>query len=144
MQKFSDGPIIYVNDDDDDHFLFREIVTGLGYATMIRPFWDGEDALKYLRDTSEKPLLVLCDISMPRMSGLELRKQIDQSEYLRQKAIPFVFFTTEASPVVVKQAYEGTIQGFHTKEVLIEEYKQQIQLIVTYWQTCRHPGNLTW
>lgn len=144
MQKFSDGPIVYVNDDDDDQLLFYEIATGLGYRDLVRPFLSGEEVLNYLQHTTDKPLLILCDVNMPRMSGLELRTHIDQSEYLRQKSIPFLFFTTEASPAVVRQAYEGTIQGFHTKEVLIDDFRQQVQLIIAYWQTCRHPNNLLW
>lgn len=144
MQKFSDGPVVYVNDDEDDQFLFREVVTQLGYKNQIHSFLNGEDLLDYLCTTTDQPLLILCDINMPRMSGLEVRACIDQSKYLRQKSIPFLFFTVEAIPAVVKQAYERTIQGFHTKEALIDDYKQQIQLIISYWQTCHHPNESIW
>lgn len=89
----------------------------------------------------EQPLIILRDINMPLMNGLELRNRIDADTYLQTKTIPFVFYTTSASSEIVKQAYEGSIQGFHQKAGQFEALKQQLELLVTYWQNCLHPNS---
>ena len=137
----TDGPIVYIDDDDDDHFLFEQTLKTLGLTNEVRPFFDGREALHYLENTLERPLLILCDLNMPIMNGLELRQNIDENEYLKQKSIPFVFYTTAAGPEQVRKAYEGTIQGFHAKAQDLAEYRAQINLIVNYWKSCLHPNS---
>ncbi|GAB4023075.1 response regulator [Spirosoma koreense] len=141
MISLTDGPIVYIDDDEDDQFLFERAVRELTFTNKIHFFGSGQQALDYLETTDEKPLLILCDFSMPRMSGLDLRRQINRSDYLRQKSIPFLFYTTAASPDQVRQAYETTIQGFHIKAQEFQEFKAQIHLIITYWQSCLHPNS---
>jgi CheY-like chemotaxis protein len=137
----TDGPILYINDDEDDHLLFREAINSLSLSNEIRFFVNGDEALAYLETTPENPFLILCDLIMPLRDGLELRQAIDSSDYLKQKAIPFIFFTTEASPSQVRQAYKGTIQGFHIKAPDFTRLKQQISLIIAYWHDCLHPNS---
>ncbi|MGV3557505.1 response regulator [Larkinella arboricola] len=141
MAPITDGPIVYVDDDEDDHFFLKKAIAELGLPNELRTFRDGQPVLDYLLTTHEKPLIILCDINMHRMNGLELRRQIDANEYLKQKSIPFIFFTTGAGPEQVLEAYKGNIQGFHTKASTYLQLKQQIHLIISYWQACLHPNS---
>lgn len=136
-----DGPLVYIDDDDDDRFLFDEAIRGLGFSNQIHYFASGQEALTYLKSTQEQPLLILCDLNMPVMDGLELRRVIDQSAYLKEKSIPFIYFTTAASPDQVKAAYEGDIQGFHVKAHEFDGLQKQLRLIIEYWQACLHPNS---
>ncbi|GAB3956296.1 hypothetical protein GCM10028805_45710 [Spirosoma harenae] len=141
MKALTDGPLVYIEDDEDDQFLFERAIKELNLRNQIHFFFNGQDALHYLETTEEKPLLILCDIMMPVLTGLELRQMIDQNEYLKQKAIPFIFYTTSAGPELVQQAYNGTIQGFHIKAQEYVEFKEQINLIINYWKSCLHPNS---
>lgn len=141
MVSPSDGPIVYIDDDEDDQFLFEQILKELGLANEVRSFFDGQEALYYLTTTSEKPLLILCDLNMPLMSGIELRQRINADEYLKEKSIPFVFYTTLAGPEQVRRAYSTTVQGFYAKAQELTKYKAQISLIVNYWKDCLHPDS---
>lgn len=96
--------------------------------------------LDYLRTTVEKPFIIFCDINMPMMSGLQLRQVIYNDEFLRQKSIPFVFFTTAASEEQVREAYNLTVQGFFLKPPSFEEIRKLFRLIIEYWDMCRHPN----
>jgi DNA-binding NarL/FixJ family response regulator len=78
---------------------------------------------------------------MPVMDGLELRKSIDENEYLRRKSIPFVFLTTTAGGSAVKAAFDMSVQGFFEKGSSMQEIGTMIRLIYDYWQLCRHPNN---
>jgi len=46
----------------------------------------------HLEENREEILLIICDINMPEMSGLEFKKEIEKDTYLSEKSIPFVFF----------------------------------------------------
>lgn len=137
------GPILLIEDDEDDQFLISQAVQQLAIVNPVAVFHDGQEALYYLETTQEQPFLILCDINMPRLNGLELRARINQSEYLRKKAIPFVFLTTTASAETVREAYDESVQGFYQKAVSQAGLQAQLRLIVEYWQTCLHPNRFS-
>ncbi len=135
------GPIISIDDDSDDQFLIKSMINELLPAHQILFFQNGLQAHEYLLVTQDKPFLILCDINMPVMTGLELRNIIDADPYLKKKAIPFIFLTTSDYRSFIIEAYEGTIQGYFKKEGNYEEAKKSLELIIKYWQCCRHPNN---
>jgi len=135
------GPIISIEDDTDDQYLLKSVIEEMKIPNEVRFFENGLEALRYLEVTKEQPFLILCDINMPVMNGLELRQYIDDNEYLKKKAIPFVFLSTSGNAKLVQVAYESTIQGFYKKESSFDEFRKQIELIVAYWKACLHPNN---
>lgn len=135
------GPIIIIDDDEDDREMIGAMLDELGLPNAIRYFENGSPALDYLLTTTESPLLILSDINMPMMNGLELRNNIDANPYLRRKSIPFIFLTTSDSHTLVLEAYNGTIQGYFKKCNNFEEGKTHLDLIITYWRLCLHPNN---
>lgn len=135
------GPILLIEDDEDDQLLISQAIQRLAVTNPIRIFHNGQEALDYLEKTQERPFLILCDINMPLLNGLELRAEINQKEYLRQKAIPFVFLTTTASPETIRVAYDESVQGFYQKAVSQVGLQHQLKLIIDYWQSCLHPNN---
>ena len=134
------GPIIAIEDDADNQFLLKTAITELQIDNKLIFFENGLEALIYLESTQEQPFLILCDINMPVMNGLELRERIDENVYLKRKAIPFVFLSTADNPRIVETAYDSKIQGFYKKLSNFMDYKKQINIIFDYWQHCLHPN----
>ncbi|TLV03256.1 response regulator [Dyadobacter luticola] len=134
------GPIICIEDDADDQFLVRSVIEELEIPNKLLFFGNGLEALLHLETTNEQPFLIICDINMPIMNGLELRGRIDQNDYLRKKSIPFVFLSTADNPMVIEAAYDSTIQGFFKKESSFDELKRRVKIIYDYWQCCLHPN----
>lgn len=135
------GPIISIEDDADDQFLIKSVIDELDIANELLFFSNGVEALLYLETTRDQPFLIICDINMPVMNGLELRERIDKNEYLRRKSIPFVFLSTADNPLVIETAYSSTIQGFFKKENSFEDLKERIRVIYNYWSYCLHPNH---
>ena len=135
------GPIICIDDDDDDQHLLAVAIKELQVSNELHFFSDGETALEFLKITPLKPFLILCDINLPRMNGIELQKRLNENEYLRKKSIPFLFVTTAASSALVKTAYDVTVQGYLKKLHTFNELKEQLKLIIAYWSACLHPNN---
>lgn len=131
--------IVIVDDDHDDQFLLKKVCENLAVPYDLLFFDDGREVLKYLRETAEKPFLIISDINMPVMNAFQLQQEIHKDEVLREKSIPFVFFSTAASPSQIREAYRLTIQGFFIKETSMSKIEETMKLIINYWEKCRHP-----
>lgn len=134
------GPIIMIEDDQDDQDTFRDVFNDLNYKNEIIFFEDGELALEYLIKTSAEPFIIFSDINMPKLSGMELREKVHQNEDLRIKSIPYLFFSTNAEQKHVIDAYSKSIQGFFIKPSNYSDIKETIKSIVEYWQKCVSPN----
>lgn len=77
------GAIIIIEDDADDQIILNEIFEELNYDNQIIFFKDSEEALEFLQNTKIEPFIVLSDINMPRLNGMELREKIHNSENCR-------------------------------------------------------------
>jgi len=133
------GPILIVDDDDDDHYILKRVCEKLGVTTPVLFFTDARKALDHLRSTDETPFLILSDVNMPVVNGLDLKKSIDDDPFLRSKAIPFIFFSTSAMSSIVSDAFGMSAQGFFTKGQSLDELEQTLRIIFEYWSRCERP-----
>jgi CheY-like chemotaxis protein len=134
------GPIIIIEDDIDDQEILTDIFKELNYDNKLIFFGDSVQALEYLTHTDIEPFLVISDINMPRLSGMELREKIINNEDLRLKSIPYLFFSTTAEQQHVIDAYSRSIQGFFVKPNNYDKLKKIMVKIVEYWQECESPN----
>ncbi|HMK02722.1 MAG TPA: response regulator [Ferruginibacter sp.] len=134
------GPIIIIEDDRDDQEVIGKLFKEFDYVNDIIFFTEGEKALDYLTTTDIEPFIILSDINMPKLNGIELREKIHTNEDLRIKCIPYLFFTTTAEQKHVVDAYSKSVQGFFVKPASIEKLKHSLKVIVEYWQECESPN----
>ena len=134
------GPIIIIEDDMDDQDILADIFKELKLDNKLIFFGDSEQALEYLTGTGIEPFLVLSDINMPKLNGMELREKVHNNEDLRLKSIPYLFFSTSAEQRHVIDAYSRSIQGFFIKPNNYDKLKSTIIKIVEYWQECVSPN----
>lgn len=135
------GPIIIVDDDQEDQEMLAEVIKMNGISNELKFFADGDEALQYLSTTDDNPFLIICDINMPVMNGLELRNNINANPHIVKKSIPFIYYTTHAEKHAVEKAYDMAVQGFFQKPGTIEEMKKLLQMMIGYWSMCHHPNN---
>lgn len=134
------GPIVIIEDDVDDQDILINIFKELNYNNKLIFFGDSLLALEYLTITDTEPFIVLSDINMPKLNGMELREKIHNNEDLRMKSIPYIFFSTIAEQKHVIEAYSKSIQGFFVKPGNYDKLKKVIVKIVEYWQECQSPN----
>jgi CheY-like chemotaxis protein len=137
------GPIIIVEDDKDDQEIYSDAITEIGIPNEIRFFGDGKTALHYLITTKEQPFIILCDVNMPVMTGLELKEKIQQDDYLRNKGIPFIFISTNATANAVLKAHRLSVQGYFQKPYHYEAIKEMLEKLFDYWELCKHINNIS-
>ncbi|MCF0051123.1 response regulator [Dyadobacter sp. LJ53] len=135
------GDIIIIEDDPDDRFMLEEVFNILDFPNKRKYFDDGSAALEYLESTNDLPFLILSDVNMPKLGGLELRKKLYTDARLNLRCIPYLFFSTSIDQSAVIEAYSMSAQGFFVKPVKFEELRDTIKLIVDYWKKCAAPNN---
>lgn len=134
------GPIICIEDDPDDQYLIAQIIHEMHIPNRLVFFSNGLEALHYFETAQEQPFLILCDINMPLMNGLELRRQLIESESLQRRTIPFVFLSTAATSKTLQIAYDEMVQGYFKKGSTYPELQTQLRCIITYWKHSLHPN----
>jgi CheY-like chemotaxis protein len=132
-------PIVIVEDDPDDHYFLQRACEKLKIQNKLIFFHNGIEALNYLTATEERTFIILSDINMPMMNGLELKRRINENPTLRNKSIPFIFFTTSARYAEIKSAFDLNAQGFFIKEDNASDTEATLKCIFEYWDKARSP-----
>lgn len=136
------GEIIIIEDDEDDQFLLEEVFVKLDYPNKRVYLPDGLAALEYLSsDNNTAPFIILSDINMPRLNGVELRHKLQTDARLSMKCIPYLFFSTAVSQKIVIEAYSTSAQGFFVKQTSFDDLSDTIKIIIEYWKKCAAPNN---
>lgn len=135
------GPVIIIEDDEDDQDFLTEVFQKLNYPNKIIFFNDSQKALDFLNRADTIPFLILSDINMPKLSGFELRNKLKVDAQLQLKCIPYLFLTTALNEQTVIDAYSASVQGFFVKQNSIEELEKTISVIMEYWLRCAAPNN---
>jgi CheY-like chemotaxis protein len=136
------GPIIILEDDADDQEIISEIFTRLNYENEVMFFTDGLVTLDFLIRSEVKPFLIISDINLPKLNGLELREKIHNNEQLRLRCIPYLFLTSSSNHRDIINAYSQSVQGFFIKPTSIAKFEAVLKKIVEYWQECMAPNKL--
>lgn len=136
------GVFLFVDDDTAEQTLLKIAVETLEYTNKIVFCFNGLEALEYLKKTTEKTFLILSDLNMPRMNGIELKQEIENIPKLKLKAIPFIFHTSSCRLSEIKAAYSLNAQGYFQKAQSIDGTIYSLEKIISYWTNCIHPKDL--
>ena len=134
-----DGPILLVEDNPDDVILTKRALKSNKIANEIILARDGVEALEYLRgegvhegrDTSIMPAVILLDIKMPRMDGLELLKIIRSEE--STKLLPVVILTSSKEESDVMKSYRLGANSYIQKPVDFDQFVTAVKRLGLYW-----------
>jgi len=136
----NNNPIYIVDDDKDDEDLIREAFLELGITNELRFFSTAEGVLYELNNNETVPFVIISDINLPRMDGFQLREKVLAGASIKDKSIPFIFWSTSASEAQIKRAYDLAAHGFFLKGRTYNEMKQRIQEMIKYWSASLTPS----
>ena len=133
------NPIYIVDDDPEDEDFIKEAFGELGIKNELKFFSSAESILSQLKQDSEVPFIIISDVNLPKMDGFQLREKILNESAVKDKTIPFIFWTTSASEAQIKRAYDLSVHGFFLKGRSFKELKEKIQEMVAYWSDSLAP-----
>ncbi|QKZ15113.1 response regulator [Spirosoma sp. KUDC1026] len=123
--------VFLVDDDEDDCFLTQLALEREAPQYKFKTIGNGMALIDALNQASVLPRLVLLDLNMPIMNGLEALERIRQNE--RYADLPVVILTTSDQESDKQQAAKLQADGFITKPFTSEQYQQAIAPVVKQW-----------
>ena len=139
--------ILLIEDNEDDIELTKLAFNKNKFANQIKVITDGEEALNFVlrKDSTEmdemgKPTLILLDINLPKVNGLEILEHIKKDPYV--KTIPVVMLTTSKQDEDVVQSYELGANSYVRKPVNFQEFVDVVNNLGIYWLAVNQPINL--
>jgi CheY-like chemotaxis protein len=130
--------ILLVEDDEID---VENIKRSLSKANITNPLilaGDGLEALEILQKGGIGPIVVLLDLKMPRMGGLEFLHRIRSDE--RWKNLPVVVLTSSKEEKDLIEAYKMNVAGYVVKPLIFADFVEAVTKIGSYWTLCELPG----
>jgi CheY-like chemotaxis protein len=138
------GPvtILLVDDDTVDTMAVKRAFRELKIANPVIEAHNGIEALERLRGENgyqkvSEPLLILLDLNMPRMGGIEFLQELRHDPSLRRNLV-FVM-TTSSADEDRRQAYEENIAGYFLKHGPKEGLLEAMRMLERYWQMIEFP-----
>lgn len=138
--KILPGKIVLVDEKKYEKSLLISALLDKHWQVKVEYFSDPRKAFDYLRETDDEIFLILSEVHMEKMGGLDLKRKIDKHKYLRKKGIPFIFISNLARRKDILEAYEYRVQGFFEKPATLKEQAEMLEKIIRYWIDCRHPN----
>jgi len=137
MARSKTVTILLVEDDEVDVKALRWAFQNLKIANPLVVACDGVEALKML-PTVPRPYLIITDINMPRMNGIEFLRKLRQSEEFRD-SIVFVLTTSNDEQDKI-DAYDLNVAGYMLKSDMGTSFTRAIGMIENYWKVVEFPG----
>jgi CheY-like chemotaxis protein len=135
--KSSNQPILLVEDDQVDVLTTRRALRELHVTNPLVVCENGEEGLAYLRGASDPPCIVLLDLNMPVMNGIEFLENVKSDERLRR--IPTVVLTTSEEQEDKVRTFDLGIAGYMAKTVDYRRFVDVMRSIDLYWTMSELP-----
>jgi len=135
----SSRKILLIEDNSDDILLTKRALERAHVANVLEVAADGIEALEYLRaegkysgrDKRDLPVVVLLDLKMPRMGGLEFLRIVREDGFLR--LLPIVVLTSSKEEQDVIESYSLGANSYIQKPVDFDQFVKAIQTLGLYW-----------
>ncbi len=138
--------ILLVEDNADDELLTLRALRKASVANRVEVVRDGAEALDFVfrsgkhagRDANELPGLILLDLKLPKIGGLQVLERIRADEGTRR--IPVVILTSSTEPVDINRGYDLHANSFVSKPVNFQEFSDAVQSLGLYWLLVNQPS----
>jgi len=121
--------ILLIEDDEIERMKFSRVASKMGNHTIIEAE-NGERALDTL-DQIESPNLIVLDLNMPKINGIEFLRILKNNSSLNY--IPIIVMSTSNNRNDIKKCYEIGVSGYMIKPLHYEDYKNKISNLIGYW-----------
>ncbi|MDQ1090353.1 MULTISPECIES: response regulator [unclassified Siphonobacter] len=123
--------ILVVEDDDDDRLLLETAMHKSKLNCQLAFARDGENALDMLETMETPPALIITDLNMPFMDGMEFVRELKNSSSWSK--IPVIMLSTTTTESTIRQAYDNGVSSFISKPPTFEGLQQVWQQLYKSW-----------
>lgn len=123
--------ILLIEDDAIEVMKFKRVLSNIQVNHEVIEANNGDEAQQILSQKDKLPSIILLDLNMPKVNGIEFLTELKNNEDL--KYIPVVILTTSSNYKDLKQCYEIGIAGYVLKPLKYEEYVLKMEMLLDYW-----------
>jgi two-component system response regulator len=143
--NYDDVEILFAEDNEDDARLTMRALKKSGFASKLHHVTDGQEALDFMlckenyssRDIKQNPKLILLDLKMPKISGMEVLEII--KSHPEFKSIPVVILTSSKEDPDIKRSYALGANSYIVKPVDSDNFFTCIKDLGLYWMILSQP-----
>ena len=129
--------ILLVEDNANDAELTLRALKQRNLANQVHVCRDGAEAMEFFSGASPVPKVVLLDLKLPKVDGLEVLRRLKGDA--RTKAIPIVVLTSSREEPDIERAYELGANSYIVKPVDFEAFARAVSDVGLYWLLLNHP-----
>ncbi len=123
--------ILLVEDDKNDEELILRALRACEFMGETKVARDGQEAIDHLFSTESPPNLIILDLKLPKLGGLEVLQALRLEN--KTRLIPVVVFTSSIEQTDVLASYDLGVNSYVRKPVDYKEFNESIRLLVKYW-----------
>lgn len=132
-------PILLVEDDYVDATTVKRALKDIKVTNPLHLVGNGEEALDFLRNGKNgKPCIILLDLNLPKMNGIEFLEIAKKDKYL--KRIPVVVLTTSMDEQDIIDSFNFSVAGYMIKPVDYLQFVETIRTLDVYWTLSELPN----
>ena len=137
----NEAPIVLIEDNPDDAELTRRAFAKNGFPNEVVVLADGEQCLTALLPDGDKPLyvpaLILLDINLPKVNGLQVLCRLREDE--RTRHLPVVMLTTSTEERDLVDSYRFGANSFVRKPLSFVQFEAMVRTLGVYWLQINEP-----
>jgi len=126
--------VLFIDDDTIEVMKFKRTISKLNLNHTVVEAGNGEEALEILEDKDQLPDIILLDLNMPKMNGLEFLSILKANEILRY--IPIIVLSTSRNYNDILEGYKHGVAGYMLKPLKYEDYVANVEKTLSYWSMC--------
>ena len=124
--------LLLIEDDSIDAMAIKRALVHTGEDVQLIHLANGEEGLAYLRgEGNEMPFMIMLDLNMPRMNGLEFLGEIKKDHTLCR--IPVVVLTTSTESCDIDETFSHSVAGYMVKPIDFDKMIKIIHIVNDYW-----------
>ncbi len=137
--------ILHIEDDSVDKMVVERVLRKMDTVATVHHAANGEEALDKLRGENGQtrlspfPQIILSDINMPKMNGIEFLKELREDEKLKHLCVYMV--TTSNDEADIAGAYAYNVAGYILKPVDISHFEGTFRVLSDFWKLCEFPSS---
>lgn len=125
--------ILFVEDDAIEVMMFNRVIQKIGINHRLIEANNGENALEILNAKEIIPDIILLDLNMPKLNGVDFLRILKNDEHF--KHIPTIVFTTSNNYRDISECYNIGIAGYIIKPLKYDDYLVLVKKTLDYWSS---------
>jgi CheY-like chemotaxis protein len=124
--------ILLVDDDEIERIKFQKVCKDINFTCSVVEAINGKQALNFLNRIENTFNIIVLDLHMPTMNGLELLEKLKSN--IKFKNTPIIIMSNTEDDDELKKCYDYGVSGFFTKPVDFTKYSKKVKSVLKYWR----------